>query len=425
MKKTHSIYPVIVTVIALLLTTDCKKEELLTIPLVATTPVTNITTTTATSGGNITDDGGKTVSAYGVCWGTTENPTTSGSKTEDGSDIGQFISSISDLTAGTTYHVRAYATNSVGTAYGADMTFTTSGQSPTSVTLPATDISTSGATLNGAVNANYLSTVVTFEYGTSTTYGQTATASQSPVTGVSLVNVSANITGLTNGTTYHFRVKTVNLLGTVYSGDMVFTTLNTTNTIVTDIDGNSYKTVQIGTQVWMAENLKTTKYNNGTEIPLVTGGTEWGALTTPAYCWYNNDAPTNKEIYGAFYNWYTINTGNLCPSGWHVPSDGEWTALTDYLGGESIAGGKLKETGTTHWTSPNTGATNESGFTALPGGHRYWDGTFDVIGMSCSWWSSTGNAGYGWMRDMDYNLSSIRGGGVYKNYGYSVRCLQD
>ncbi|MBI5010148.1 MAG: fibrobacter succinogenes major paralogous domain-containing protein, partial [Bacteroidia bacterium] len=137
---------------------------------------------------------------------------------------------------------------------------------------------------------------------------------------------------------------------------------------VSDIDGNVYQTVTIGTQVWMKENLKTTKLNDGIALPNVIDNAAWAALTTTGYCWYNNDATTYKSTYGALYNWYAVNTGKLCPIGWHVPSDDEWTLLTTFRGGYSVAGGKLKETGTLHWTSPNTGATNETGFTALPGG---------------------------------------------------------
>src|SRR5664279_5386678 len=125
-----------------------------------------------------------------------------------------------------------------------------------------------------------------------------------------------------------------------------------------DIDGNVYKNVTIVKQILMAENLKTTKFNDGTSIPLVRENSAWKDMNSPSFCWYNNDATTNKNNYGALYNWYTVNTNKLCPSGWHVPSDAEWTTLRTYLGGDSVAGGKLKETGTTHWKSPNTGATN-------------------------------------------------------------------
>ena len=161
----------------------------------------------------------------------------------------------------------------------------------------------------------------------------------------------------------------------------------------TDGEGNNYPVIQIGTgksapQYWMATNLKSTKFNDGTVIPLVSDNTAWSKLNTYGYCWYNNDI-SNKATYGALYNWYTVNTGKLCPTGWHAPTLDEWKTLTDFLGGSNAAGGKLKETGTTHWISPNKGATNEIGFTALPGGYRSSNGTFYYMGSYCKLWLST------------------------------------
>jgi len=195
---------------------------------------------------------------------------------------------------------------------------------------------------------------------------------------------------------------------------------------ITDKDGNVYTSVTIGTQVWMVENLKTTKFNDGTAIPLVTDNTAWKNLVTPGYCWYNNDAATYKEAYGALYNWYAVNTGKLCPSGWHVPTVAEWETLTDYLGTYVVAGGKLKETGNTHWNAPNAGASNESGFTALPGGDRSSNGAYDGIGGYGTWWSSTEDSNT--EAKFEQILSGF--GGVYrddyaKQNGFSVRCLQD
>jgi uncharacterized protein (TIGR02145 family) len=202
---------------------------------------------------------------------------------------------------------------------------------------------------------------------------------------------------------------------------------------VKDIDGNVYKTVTIGKQVWMKENLKATKYNDGKAIPLVSDDNAWGALTSPAYCWFNNNSAANKNAYGALYNWYTVNTNKLCPGGWHVPSDAEWRTLTTYLGGEGVAGGKLKETGTTHWESPNTGATNESGFTALSSGSRNHAGAFDISGSNAiffrsnaCWWSSSGLSDFNAFYRRLYNaLSDIYSSLSVKQSGYSVRCLKD
>ena len=195
---------------------------------------------------------------------------------------------------------------------------------------------------------------------------------------------------------------------------------------LTDIDGNFYHTVTIGTQVWMVENLKTTKYRDGTSIPNVTGNSAWSSLTTGAYCDYNNTS-SNSSTYGRMYNWYAINdTHNLCPAGWHIPTDAEWTNLTNHLGGESVAGAKLKETGIAHWTTPNADATNESGFTALPGGTRWVDGVFGLIGTEGRWWSSTEfDAQNAWWRILNNTSGSVVRTNNLKTYGFSVRCVKD
>jgi uncharacterized protein (TIGR02145 family) len=197
---------------------------------------------------------------------------------------------------------------------------------------------------------------------------------------------------------------------------------------VTDIEGNIYNTVTIGTQVWMKENLKTTKYNDETSIPNETNETNWKTLTTPSYCWYVNDSNKYKVTYGALYNWYTINSGKLCPIGWHSPTNSDWTILTTYLGGESVAGGKLKETGNTHWYSPNYGATDESSFTALPGGFRNEFGSFQYLSSGGYWWSATEyNDSNALSRIILYRdcTVNVNYNGNDKRMGFSVRCLRD
>jgi uncharacterized protein (TIGR02145 family) len=194
---------------------------------------------------------------------------------------------------------------------------------------------------------------------------------------------------------------------------------------VSDIEGNIYRTIQIGTQIWMAENLKTTTLKNGIAIPNVILLIDWNNLTTPAFCWYNNDI-AYKNAYGALYNWYTVNTNQLCPTGWHVPTDSQWSTLITYLGGESVAGGKLKEIGTAHWISPNTDATNETGFTALPGGdHGILKVDFINIGNTGSWWSSTIIKVPAYFVSISYNNSSVIQGTSDLGKGRSVRCLKD
>jgi uncharacterized protein (TIGR02145 family) len=234
----------------------------------------------------------------------------------------------------------------------------------------------------------------------------------------------SNLTGLQPGTVYYVRAYAINNADTIYGSTISFSTQNYGT--VTDIDGNVYKTITIGTQIWMAENLRTTRYNDGTAIPLVKDEAAWAGLSTSGYCWYRNEEANFKETYGALYNWYSINTNKLCPMGWQVASDAEWTALTTYLGGESVAGGKLKETGTTYWVDPNSGATNELGYTALPGGFRYYDGKFFDFGFSGYWWSSEESSeSRAYFRFMYFDDSNFYRFNNAKKMGLSIRCIKD
>ena len=199
---------------------------------------------------------------------------------------------------------------------------------------------------------------------------------------------------------------------------------------IRDIDGNIYTMVQIGQQTWLTENLRTSRYNDGTAIQLVTDDAEWGNLTSGAYTWYDNDSASYELPYGKLYNWYAVNTEKLCPEGWHVAAENEWIALRDYLGGSSVAGGKLKATGTIEnndglWDAPNTGATNETGFSGLPGGRRYGAGNFEQMGIRGSWWSSLDVAGYAFFWSLSNSSGSLNGASQSFNNGMSVRCIKD
>jgi uncharacterized protein (TIGR02145 family) len=197
---------------------------------------------------------------------------------------------------------------------------------------------------------------------------------------------------------------------------------------MTDLEGNEYKTITIGTQTWMVENLRTAKYRDGTEIPNVTDNMEWVYLTTGAYCNYQNTKRADSiATYGMLYNWYAVNDAhNIAPTGWHVATDAEWTTLTTYLGGESVTGGKLKEIGTTHWASPNAGATNQTGFTALPSGFRLIDGSFSNMDYYGYWWSATEYNTYrAWRHNAYTNFGYFYRDYSQKENGYSVRCVRD
>ena len=291
----------------------------ITFPVVQTVSIIYSTDTSSICTGNAISDGGGIILARGVCWSTSKDPTISNSHTIDGNGTGPFTSDIKGLNANTTYYLRAYATNSIGTSYGLQVTLNTPGRHA-----------------------------------------------------------------------------------------------------MLDIDGNIYHTLLIGTQLWMAENLKTTKFKNGDTIPY------WNNSTSRGYCWYNHDS-TYKNTYGALYNYYTSSDSrSICPPGWHIPSVEDWTTLINYLGGDSVAGGKLKEAGTTHWNSPNTGATNIVGFTALPGGARDCSNNFINMGSGCGFWTSLEVTG-GWVKGIGIQFNSANisfGSGFDCNASY-IRCIKD
>ena len=307
-------------------TKDTTSSQLSTL---TTTAATGVTETSAISGGNITLDGGAPVTVRGICWSTTTNPDITDNTTSNGSGVGTFVSNISGLTPNTTYYIRAYGTNSAGTAYGNEVVFTTT--------------------------------------------------------------------------------MSIQTCGTM-----------------TDIDGNVYNAVTIGTQCWTQTNLNVSKYRNGDVIPQVTDPTQWENLTTGAWCYYENNT-ANGPVYGKLYNWYAVNDSRgLAPTGWHIPTDTEWTILTNYLGGVAVAGGKMKESGTAHWLSPNTAADNSSGFTALPGGYRKTFGEFAIMTANGYWWSSTESLAItAWTRTIGYSRANATKLGIHKKSGISVRCVKD
>jgi len=239
--------------------------------------------------------------------------------------------------------------------------------------------------------------------------------------------LNANVTtyldsGLSMGFTYSYRVQAY-----TYTNTSEYSSTATASTVgVVDIDGNVYNTIQIGEQIWMAENLNVTHYRDGSIIPN-EANTTWTSISTGAYCYYGNNHNIG-ETYGALYNWYAINDErNVAPTGWHVPSYAEWETLIESFGGSSNAGGKMKEIGTTHWSDPNTGATNQSGFTALPGGYRYYlTGTFTSIGDISDFWSATEyNSSDADFINIGYIASNINYDTANKRNGFSVRCIKD
>ncbi len=396
------------------------------LPTITTGTPSEITRNSAIAGGQVIYDGGSPILGKGVCWSISHDPDFTDKFTADGEGPGIFSTSITGLTPDTKYYIRAYATNSIGTAFGEEVSFTTA---PvvlgTVTTIQPSSIARTTAVSGGDITLD--------GGGEITQRGVCWSTSADPDTtdlltknGSGKGEFVSTLTGLLQGTKYYVRAYAINSAGVAYGNQFSF------NTKIADIQGNLYNTVTIGSQVWMVENLRTTKYNNNTSIPNVTGNTAWINLTTPAWCWFSNDIA--KADWGALYNWYTIQTGRLCPTGWHVPTDEEYKILESYLGMSAAVlnewewrgtdqGTQLKST--TGWKAGENG-TNTSGFTALPYGYRYGaTGSFDGSDMLTYWWSSEYNTQYGYYRRVDGPESGIHRSATSKKGGKYVRCLKN
>ncbi|NBP75709.1 MAG: hypothetical protein EBU61_06730, partial [Crocinitomicaceae bacterium] len=343
---------------------------------------------TASCGGNITADGGLAVTARGVCWAIGTTPTINNNITSNGAGGGSFTSTLTNLLPNTSYFVRAYATNDAGTAYGITYSLTTF-TLPTVLTNSIISITGLTAISGGNITSDGGAAVTQRGVCWSTSPNPTIT-NNTTSNGSGIGNFTSNMIGLSPSTTYYVRAYAINIVGVSYGNEVSFTTED----IVTNpgagvsFDGYNYSSIVLGNgQEWMNENLRTTNYANGDPIPNITNNTQWQTLTTGAWTHYNNNSQ-NEIPYGKLYNWYAASDSrNVCPIGWHVPSNDEWILLVDYLGGLTVAGGKMKSTGTQYWISPNQDATNESGFSALPGG--IYTNNFYSIGVDGCWWAST------------------------------------
>jgi uncharacterized protein (TIGR02145 family) len=404
---------------------SCVKDP--TLPVLTTNEVIEITTNSATISGNVAEDGGAEITARGICWGTVTMPTLSDNFKPSGTGPGKFSCVLSELEPNTTYYVRAFAENRVGIAYGNEVTFKTGIAAPSVTTGQVTGVTNNSAICAGTVT--YSGGAPVLEKGIC--WSQTP----DPDLDDSHASVSAGtdtytctLTGLSSGSRYYARAYVKNEVGTGYGEQVVF------NTKVTDIEGNMYGTVYIGNQVWMTENLRTTRLNDDTQIPNIIDNDEWISVSTSAYCWYNNDK-TFKPTYGALYNWFTINSGKLCPAGWHVPSDTEFNSLEIALGMQADQSHVWGWRGTNHGfkMKNNTGwgengnGNNSSGFSAIPGGYRFGaDGTFVFQTTITYWWASTENdADRGWYRRLDSASDQVYRASTSKKGGKYVRCVKD
>jgi uncharacterized protein (TIGR02145 family) len=443
MKKIKNYLPGLLILFSMstLIIIGCDKDEngddpdVVNIPTVSTIAASDITNSAASCGGNIISDNGAPVTARGVCWNTNQIPTVADNKTVDGLGIGNFESYITGLQPNTNYFVRAYATNRTGNGYGNEISFVTSQETvtiPTVSTLVVSNITNYSASSGGNITTDNGSPVTA--RGVCWSTNQTPTvADNKTMDGNGTGSFQSNITGLSANQTYYVRAYATNAAGTGYGSVLQFITLNGGSTTVTDSDGNTYNTVSIGTQIWLKENLKTTKYNDGTPIPHLLIGEEWQHLTTPAYTWYDDDYEEYGSVYGALYSWYVVDPAsngnkNVCPTGWHVPSNDEFKVLFEYVGGTSVAGGKLKETGTEHWQSVNVGATDEYGFTALGAGGIKANYSWNIKRYGFFWTTTTAAHNEEWVYEIDLfhgneDVSTDRS--QPKWHGVSVRCIKD
>jgi uncharacterized protein (TIGR02145 family) len=411
---------------------SCEKRD---VPSLSAPVVSEIEVRSATCTASIMDEGSSPVKEYGICWSKENKPTIYDYKTFKKGRAEKYIAYLINLHGETTYYVRAYAINDSDVGYGPVVSFTTSDMSPSELNTSSINyITPKSAFCNG---------IVTFE-GDPPIIKRGFCWDVDPVPDTSdnqwmidfdvkpyFAEYTHLISNLNPETTYYVRAFALSEAGISYGNELSFTTLadlSGTEGTVTDIEENIYKTLSIGTQIWMVENLKTTKYNDGNSIPLVTDAVIWSNLTTPAYCWYDNEEAMYKDLYGALYNWYTVNTGKLCPIGWHVPLEDDWIIIDSYLGGEEVSGIKLKEAGFEHWIliQGSRIATNESGFTSLPSGMRSSSGGFNTIGESNFFWAST-NCGLtgARYRHHDVECDYVTSGCTTITRGFSVRCIKD
>ncbi len=292
---------------------------------------------------------------------------------------------------------------------------------PEVVTMEPFNETDTSAMVMGEIISDGGKPVITSGIVWSTSPGPTIDLTTKTTDGTLSGQFTSTMSGLTEYTTYYVKAYATNANGTGYGNEVTVTTVG----VVFDIDGNWYIAGVGGTQIWMLQNLKVTHLNDGTPIPNITDDATWMSLSTPGYAWYNNDAVTYAD-YGLLYNWATVNTGTLCPAGWHVPSEAEYTTVVDWAGGPLVAGGLFKEAGTTHWLDPNTGASNNDlGFALLPGGLRSYMGPFSGIGESANLWTSTKVSVDPSYASIYYNSAEAFMQTMMEGSGMSIRCVKD
>ncbi len=402
--------------------------------------IRNTEITTCQISANLKSDGGTEITETGVCWSEEIEPTIKNHYKKNYNNNTSFQLTIENLSPNNTYYIRAYAKNKNGYGYSPTISTRTLGEE-TAVSIDRiSNIGLTTATLNGSISEipNFSITQTGFcwsIYENPTIDNSEKAVSSNPSVGA----ISSNITNLSPGTTYYVRAFSYDNSEAIYGIQKSFKTEDS----FTDIDGNSYKAIKIGDQVWMTENLKTSKYRDGTPIPYITTSASWSTATTGGYCDYLH-TPANSTKYGKLYNWYSIiDSHDIAPEGWHIPSDEEWTQLENYLMAQGLSyDGSITNNGiskslvtTTEWiTSSVEGApgnnpilNNSSGFNGLSAGKRYASGTFLYQGTEYAyWWSTTEqDAILSKGAAVGYDRNYLTHGNFEKTNGFSVRCIKD
>lgn len=402
-------------------------------PVLTTEKPIMTTSESATCGGNIENDGGSTITAKGVCWSTNPNPTIEDKTTSDGDGPGKFTSTIGELNAGETYYIRTYIKTNKGVWYGNECIFLTPTK-PVVSTGEIKYITQTTATGTGSMISNGNAVVTSCGVCWSTQLNPTLSDSITTRSSAKDDAFFYILNGLIEGNSYYIRAYATNIMGTAY-GDNIQITVPLK---VTDLEGNIYKTVQIGTQIWMAENLNSTKKNDGTSLSEITVDQSWLlASNVQAYCNYSNDA-SNGEKYGKLYNWNAINSNKLAPVGWHIPTYDEWNILIDYVteNAEPSLIFTKSLASTTDWEESSNYETignnltinNFSGFNALPGGYRDNYGNFKDLGRYCGFWTATWSQSSMWFAYYKYfifNNNYVSYTEILKSSGLSVRCIKN
>lgn len=413
-------YILLILVLTLLLLSAChKKEEDNSVPVLSTIPASNINQHSALSGGQIISDGGFTILSKGICWSEQQMPTILSNKTENSQGLVDFICNVEGLESNKSYYIRAYATNKNGIGYGSVVSFSTIPEVLSAVTTNNVfNISYSTCVCGGNITNDGGSLIIEKGvcYGTESNPSITDLRTRD---GAGSGEFISSISKLYVNTTYYIKAYATNAVGTSYGNEMTFKTFYAVN----DIDGNTYTTVTLNGDAWFKENLKVTRYRNGTEIELVTDVNDWTSNEAPGYCWYQNDKEIFGNIYGALYNHYAARTDSLCPIGWHVATNEEWFGLYFYDNGE------LKEAGYDNWNQPNTAASNSTGFAGLPGGQRredfFGNNGFGNLGYYGNWWVKDGESSAGYVFTLGYNTRYLSRDFMDSFSGYSVRCVED